>query len=53
MNNKQQVYPTEAWKYHSLIPEPAALSKHGFTMFLPTGQQYDTQQLGEGDWWSI
>ena len=48
MNNRQQVYPTEAWKYHKLITEPAALCKHGFRMFLPTGQQYGTQQLGRG-----
>ena len=53
MNNKQQVYPTEARKYHSLIPETTALCKHGFTIFVPTGQRYDTQQLGKGDWWSI
>ena len=53
MNDKQQVYPIEAWKYHLPIPEPAALGKHGFTMFLPTGQQYDTQQLAEGGWWSV
>ena len=39
----------------SLIPEPVALSIHGFTMFMlfsyllihPTGQRYDTQQLGQ------
>ena len=47
MNNRQQVYPTEAWKY-KLITEPAALCKHGFTMFLLTGQQYGTQQVGRG-----
>ena len=49
MNNKQQVYATEAWKYRSLIPEPATLRKHGFTMFMPTGQRYDTQQMGGGE----
>ena len=48
MNNRQQVYPTEAWKYHKLITEPAALCKHGFTVFLLTGQHYGTQQLGRG-----
>ena len=48
MNNRQQVYPTEAWKYHKIITEPAALCKHGFTMFLLTGQQYGTQQVGRG-----
>ena len=39
----------------SLIPEPAALCIHGFTMFMlfsyllirSTGQRYDTQQLGQ------
>ena len=53
MNNKQHVSPNEDWKF-SLIPEPAALCMHDFTVFMtffsllihPAGQRYDTQKLG-------
>ena len=56
MNNKQQVCPTEGWKYHFIN---SSISCHLYAWFCsvyviffflmhPTGQCYDTQQLGGG-----
>ena len=53
MNNKQQIQ-LKLGNITSLLPEPAALYMRGFAMLMPfpsllthpTGQHYDTQQLG-------